>query len=411
MNCRFELPYSVRLVPTPLISTITSMDTHWYLIPTHEAEAISPAPLQQYRFHENHCRRPRNPFLQPLFTRTTLGATSAFGTALAPACSTGRADSRPWSSPSDLTILRLSRSFGSLDLGGRQPRDSDESAERDTSRERSSYHVDDVNDGTSSRSNRDLPPSANTRSRHRQGSDGGGSPPRGRQPEGRSFNSWGRPKSTGEINNAIKDLLLRCHPNADEGFVYGFQHPDDAALDPLLPENHNWTHLIKIGRSKNHQTRMKQIRKQCKYNPHTVFAHFMPRHGMVERVVHTQLHNSRLRDAGCFGCGARHEEWFRVDVRLAEDVVELWKAFVECSPYDEQGVMLPEWRERLEQLDLQDADCWTRFVHDAPSTRPVAGSPQELEAGNAYVGLATGRIDPSSEGDSGGEQEEGWEVI
>lgn len=371
------------------------MDTHWYLIPTRKVEAISPAPLQQYRFRENHFRRARIPFLQSLPTLTTPGATSAFDRALAPACSAGIADFRPWPSQPDLSILRLSRSFGSLDLGGRQPRDSGEPATQGTSRGRSSYHADDVNDGTSSRSNRDSPPSANTRSHHRQGSDDGGSPPRGRQTEGRSFDSWGPPKSTSEINNAIKDLLLRCHPDADEGFVYGFQHPDDVTLDPLLPGSHKWAHLIKIGRSKNHQTRMRQIGKQCKYTPHTVFAHFMPRHGMVERVVHNQLHNSRLRDAGCTGCGARHGEWFQVDLRLAEDAVELWKAFVECSPYDEQGGMLPEWRERLGQLDLDDANCWQRLVHDAPWARPAAALPQELEAEKTNSGLAAGRADPT----------------
>ncbi|POS78039.1 hypothetical protein DHEL01_v203572 [Diaporthe helianthi] len=253
------------------------------------------------------------------------------------------------------------------------------------------------------------------------------SPPSGRQaesvarivqmtkPEVRSFNSWGPPKSTGEINNAIKSLLLRSHPghpDADEGYVYGFQHPEDVALDPLQLGSHKSAHLIKIGRSKNHQMRMKQIGKQCKYAPHTVFAHFMPRHGMVERLAHTQLHNFRLRDVGCTGCGARHEEWFQSDVRLAEDVVELWKAFVERSPYDEQGAVLPVWRERLEQLDLDDADCWRRFVHDAPSAGPIAGSPQEPEAENACVGLAAGCIDPSSdEATGGGEHEEGWKVI
>ncbi|KAG8169204.1 hypothetical protein KVR01_001953 [Diaporthe batatas] len=199
------------------------------------------------------------------------------------------------------------------------------------------------------------------------------------------------------------NLLLCCHPDADEGFVYGFQHPDDVAPDPLLTGSHKWAHLIKIGRSKNYQTRMKQIGKQCKYTPHTVFAHFMPWHGVVERVVHTQLHNSRLRDTGCRGCGARHEEWFQVDARLAEDAVELWKAFVECSPYDEQGGMLPVWRERLEQLDLDDSNCWQCFVHDAPSAWPAAGSPRGVEAENADLGLAAGCIGPRSDGDLGGE--------
>jgi hypothetical protein len=216
-----------------------------------------------------------------------------------------------------------------------------------------------------------------------------------------------------EINNAIKDILLRRQADADEGFVYGFQHPEDIALDPSLPGAHEWSpHLIKIGRSKNHRVRMRQISKKCGYTPHTVFAHFMPRHGMVERVVHTQMHNSRLRDVGCTGCGTRHEEWFRVDVRHAEHIVELWKAFVGCRPYGEQGAMLPAWRERLEQSDLSDADCWERFVYGASLARSAAGSPQELEAETAYGGLVAGPTVPSSDEDSGrdGRQEE-WELV
>ncbi|KAI7784923.1 hypothetical protein LA080_008954 [Diaporthe eres] len=249
----------------------------------------------------------------------------------------------------------------------------------------------------------DFPLSANTRSRHqRQGSDGGGSPPRQGRTEGRTFNPYGPSKSTLEINNAIKDLLLRHHADADEGYVYGFQHPEDVAVDPLSTGrcDNGRPHLVKIGRSKNHQARMRQISKRCEYVPHTVFAHLTPQHAMVERVVHTQLHNSRLRDVGCVGCGTRHEEWFEVDVGRAEHLVALWKAFAECHPYDKQGEMLPARRKRLEQLDLGDADCWEHFVHEAPLDRSVAGSPQELEAETAPTGLVEGLIGPSSDGDS-----------
>ncbi|KAL2273583.1 hypothetical protein FJTKL_04426 [Diaporthe vaccinii] len=220
--------------------------------------------------------------------------------------------------------------------------------------------------------------------------------------EGRTFNPYGPSKSTLEINNAIKDLLLRHHADADEGYVYGFQHPEDVAVDPLSTGgcDNGRPHFIKIGRSKNHQARMRQISKRCKYVPHTVFAHPTPQHAMVERVVHTQLHNSRLRDVGCVGCGTRHEEWFEVDVGRAEHLVALWKAFAECHPYDKQGEMLPARRKRLEQLDLGDADCWEHFVHEAPLDRSVAGSPQELEAETAPTGLVEGLIGPSSDGDS-----------
>ena len=406
MSFIFELPYNEWSFSIPHLPQIdTSMGTH--INPTRGVDGTNRASLQRLTSHENNSGRTRGHFLQSPLTRTTTGDALACDRVIAPAFLVGKVNLLPWPNPYDFVIFDLSRSFGSLDLDSRQLCDSDESAERRKCGERNSYRTDDINNSTNYPRNRDLPPSANTRSRHRQGSDSGGSPPREKQAESRSFDPYGPPKSILEINNAIKDILLRHQADADEGFVYGFQHPEDIALDPSLPGAHEWSpHLIKIGRSKNHRVRMRQISKKCGYTPHTVFAHSMPRHGMVERVVHTQMHNSRLRDVGCTGCGTRHEEWFQVDVRYAEHVVELWKAFVESRPYDEQGSILPAWRERLEQLDLGDADCWQHFVHETPLDRLAAGSPQELEAENCYDGLVAGQINPSSDGDVGRDEQQ-----
>ncbi|KAJ0120277.1 hypothetical protein J7T55_001134 [Diaporthe amygdali] len=237
-----------------------------------------------------------------------------------------------------------------------------------------------------------------------------GSPPREGRAKTRSFDPYGPLKSTTEINNGIKDLLLR-YTGSDEGYVYGFKHPDDVALNPS-PGGHSGIQLIKIGRSKNHQVRMRQIRKKCRYVPHTVFAHRMPHHVRIERIIHMQLHNSRLRDVGCTGCGARHEEWFRVEDGYAEHLVMLWKAFAESHPYDEQGAMLPMWRERLEQLDLDDADCWQHFIHeDVPSGQPCEASPRELEAQTAPARLVDDQINSSSDGVTGADGQKIWELV
>lgn len=415
MSFIFQSPQTVWSFSIPLwVHIDTPMD--WRLIPFRGVGETDITSLQyvQLRNRENHSHRTRPCAFQSRLTRITPGDTLAVRRVVPPAFLVGKVSFISWSNPYNFGILHLSRSLGSLDLDGRQPRDSDGSAGQNTSRERNSHHADVINDGTSCPSNRDLPPSANTRSGRQQGSEGRGTPPREDRAEGRSFNSYGPRKSTLEINSAIKDLLLRRHVDTDEGYVYGFQHPDDVALDPSssLEGNERNPHLIKIGRSKNHVARMRQISKKCGYIPHTVLVYHMPRHGMVERVVHAQLHNSRLRDVGCTGCGTRHEEWFRVDVRHAERTVELWKAFVERHPYGEQGAMLPAWHERLEHLDLGDADCWQRFVHGSSLARLASDSPQELEAETAYTGFAAAHIGPSSDGDLGGdEQQEDWEVV
>ncbi|KUI72514.1 hypothetical protein VM1G_08404 [Cytospora mali] len=180
-----------------------------------------------------------------------------------------------------------------------------------------------------------------------------------------------------EINERTKRLLLG-HSPATEGYVYGFTHPDDMMFR-MSTDITQGTHLIKVGRSVNYERRMREFRRSCKYVPHVIFAYFMPHHFRIEMVVHLQLHNVRLRDVGCTGCGARHEEWFHVDIEHAQHLVSLWKGFANCLPYDEQGEMLPLWRERLEGIDLEDEDCWERFMRGIPSGKPVADSPQELE--------------------------------
>lgn len=411
MSCIFEIPRGVWLVSIPLLVQInTYMPT--YNSTSRGDNGNDSVSLRRFRSHGDRSYGTRNRSLRPPLNRRS--NTLTFNGLIAPAFLAGKVDFLPCPFLYDTSILDLSRSLGLLNFEGREPCDNDESADGYTGRERNSHHTDDVNNNTGCPSTRYLPPSANTRSQHRPGSNGGGSPPRGRRAERRSFNPYGPPKSTLEINNAIKDLLLRRHAATDEGYVYGFQHPDDVTIDPLSTSGseNGGPHLIKIGRSKDHQARMRQISKKCGYVPHTVFAHHMPQHAMVERLVHTQLHNSRLRDVGCTGCGARHEEWFQVEVGRAEHLVALWKAFAECRPYDEHGEMLPVWRERLEQLDLGDAECWEGFVHGNPLARPVVSSPQELQAETTPVRLVEGLNGSSSDGDSGrDDQEESWEVV
>lgn len=181
----------------------------------------------------------------------------------------------------------------------------------------------------------------------------------------RSFNLFGRPKSARQINEAIKVELLKPCPAATQGFIYGFSHPERRAFVKLGTEPIIQTELLKIGRSTNVERRMRQWRRQCKYTPRLEFAHAMPQHHKIERVVHHQLHNARLREhLGCSGCGARHQEWFRVEAGCAQALVAMWRGFAEQQPYDGLGNMLPDWLERLDIIDLADPDCWSCFTRE-----------------------------------------------
>lgn len=187
----------------------------------------------------------------------------------------------------------------------------------------------------------------------------------------RRFSLYNQPKSIRETNEAIKAELLKAHP-ATEGFIYGFVYPGNVPVrigsGPIANSQ-----LIKIGRSMDVKRRMKEWRKQCKYEPRVVLEVRMPHHFRIERIIHHQLHNSRLREyPGCSGCGFQHNEWFRVSTVYAEHIVRMWHDFAQRQPYDEFGDLLPGWLERLEQVDLEDPGCWMWFILESALVGPMS---------------------------------------
>lgn len=177
----------------------------------------------------------------------------------------------------------------------------------------------------------------------------------------RKFILYEQVKSTREVNQAIKEELLKSH-SATEGCIYGFWHPRNTIVS-IGSDSIYHTQVIKIGRSVNVKRRMKEWRKQCKYQPLVVLNIVMPHHQRIERVVHHQLHNSRLREyPGCSGCGLQHNEWFRVSTIYAEFLISMWRDFAHRQPYGGDGELLPGWLERLNQVDLEDPGCWMWFI-------------------------------------------------
>lgn len=180
-------------------------------------------------------------------------------------------------------------------------------------------------------------------------------------------------KSTREVNETIKAELLKSHP-ATEGCIYGFLHPSNTRVRIGRDFTHN-IQIIKIGRSVNIRRRMKEWRKKCKYEPLVVLNIEMPQHHRIERIVHHQLHNSRLREyPGCSGCGLQHNEWFRVSTIYASFLVSMWRDFAYRQPYGEDGKLLPDWLVRLDQIDLEDPGCWMWFILETSVTRSISPS-------------------------------------
>lgn len=203
----------------------------------------------------------------------------------------------------------------------------------------------------------------------------------------RNFISYEQVKSTREVNEAIKEELLKSHP-ATEGCIYGFLHPRNTIIR-IGSDSVYHTQIIKIGRSVNVKRRMKEWRKQCKYQPLIVLNIMMPHHQRIERVVHHQLHNSRLKEyPGCSGCGLQHNEWFRVSTIYAAFLVGMWRDFAYRQPYDEDGELLPDWLERLNQVDLEDPGCWMWFILETALTELIPPSSYAEGQGDGFQALS-----------------------
>ncbi|GKT45371.1 uncharacterized protein ColSpa_05552 [Colletotrichum spaethianum] len=108
--------------------------------------------------------------------------------------------------------------------------------------------------------------------------------------------------------------------------------------------------LVKIGQTtRDREGRMKQHQAQCRHlemvgHPQAVSDDF-PLFSFAEKLIHKELHNYRYRWK-CI-CGRNHKEYFQVSEDIAVEVFERWRDFCKKTPWDSNGNLLPEWRQRL----------------------------------------------------------------
>ena len=67
-------------------------------------------------------------------------------------------------------------------------------------------------------------------------------------------------------------------------------------------------------------------------------------------------------------------EWFEVNDLVARRIVEMWSAWALTLPYNTAGQLKQHWRDRLENADLADPDCWKRFTWDSSDGEAAVGS-------------------------------------
>ncbi len=174
-----------------------------------------------------------------------------------------------------------------------------------------------------------------------------------------NFVPYSKPCTPKQINRAIRNIIKEpLSPNEKKdlsatGSAYIFKSTDaDAHQNPYL----------KIGFSCNLEKRMKQWEYRCGYKPKLMSHSETSLTRRAESLVHKQLQECRKRQKQCPGCGASHIEFFDVRLSEANRVIGLWVEWIEHQPYDEDGMLKPEWRKKLLDVDLSHPDCWEEFA-------------------------------------------------
>lgn len=174
-----------------------------------------------------------------------------------------------------------------------------------------------------------------------------------------NFVPYSKPCTPEQINRSIRNIIKKpLSPNEKKGLsatgsAYVFKFADaDAHQNPYL----------KIGFSCNLKERLKQWKYRCGYDI-KLTSHCETRlTRRAESLVHKQLQECRKRQKRCPGCGASHTEFFDVRLPEANRVIGLWVEWMEHQPYDEDGILKPEWRKKLLDVDLSDPHCWEEFA-------------------------------------------------
>jgi hypothetical protein len=157
-----------------------------------------------------------------------------------------------------------------------------------------------------------------------------------------------------------KELIVKLS-NDDPGWIYVLESPLTSAKGHL-----------KIGQTENSiENRSKQWKKcglettRVREQDENSFC----LSGLVERLVHTELHQER-RTHECKVCRKEdkptaHREWFEIEKETAFKHIDSWRCWVkDHQPFNELGDLNPYWRWEVDQLTRNissvDWNEWTK---------------------------------------------------
>jgi hypothetical protein len=188
---------------------------------------------------------------------------------------------------------------------------------------------------------------------------------------------------SGTISEELAKLLTRPLNKSDikyQGSMY------------IFCQRGNFGHL-KIGRSGNVFSRLKQWNKQCKktmeiYFPESVKnkdesmpdLQKVPHVSRVEALVHLELIHHRRREQKCPGCFKSHVEWFEVSKDIAIGVVRKWSAWMATLPYEKHMKDGEEqWILKSKEPKYLDKLCRPGITFSTPSL-PVVKEEETLSS-------------------------------
>ncbi|KAF2025998.1 DUF1766-domain-containing protein [Setomelanomma holmii] len=138
--------------------------------------------------------------------------------------------------------------------------------------------------------------------------------------------------------------------------------------------------MVKIGRTKNLQARLKQWNHQCKrtFSYHGELPR-VPHVSRLERLIQVELKKCRMQ-RDCEGCGTMHQEWFNVGETKVLKVFEKWQRWIELEPYALDH-KTGEWTIREEMMYSLDEVCEPVLVPEAPVESSLQRKSNRLKNG------------------------------
>lgn len=154
-----------------------------------------------------------------------------------------------------------------------------------------------------------------------------------------------------DLHVKLKSVLKeRTSPREDTGVIYFLQVPEEPGL-------------VKLGLTKDEFKRGKQHQQKCKLD--TTYANIsiqFAKMKMAEKFLKIEL--DHLKEPWyCDQCHQEHEEWFKVDVKQADQLARRWRRWInDESPYSESGFLKESWEWFIEHE--MPKENFEQFTHE-----------------------------------------------